>query len=165
MIEKIKSVLNLSSHIEGGFFKETYRSEAIFPGKLLPERYGSDRCFSTAIYYMITPDAFSAMHRIKSDEIFHFYLGDPVEMLQLFPEGGGSVITIGTDIQNGMRPQVLVPQGVWQGLRLKSGGSYALMGTTISPGFEYSDFETGFKKNLFKEYPDFKDLIVALTRE
>jgi hypothetical protein len=165
MIDKIKSILNLSPHIEGGFFKETYRSDETVSAKELPERYSGGRFFGAAIYYMITSGTFSAMHRLKSDEIFHFYLGDPVEMLQLFPDGTGKTVIIGSDLLNGMRPQVTVQRGVWQGLRLQKGGNYALMGTTVSPGFDYSDFEKGFRKNLLQEYPDFKELILALTRE
>ena len=165
MIEKIKSILNLSTHIEGGFFKETYRSDEIISGRAIPERYGSPRCFGTAIYYMITADTFSAIHRIKSDEVYHFYSGETVEMLQLFPDGAGKTVILGADIINGMTPQVSVPRGVWQGLRLHKGGNYALMGTTVSPGFDYTDFETGSRKKLLKEYPDFKELIIALTRE
>ncbi len=165
MIDKIKSALKLAPHIEGGFFKETYRSDETLSSTALPDRYSGDRNIGTAIYYMITPDAFSAIHRIKSDEIYHFYSGDPVEILLLFPDGTGQTLILGPEILNGMRPQILAPRGVWQGLRLLKRGSYSLMGTTVAPGFDYSDFETGKRDELLKDYPDFHELILALTRE
>ncbi len=164
-IEKLKSALNLVPHPnEGGFFVETYRSSETIPGKALPGRYGGKRCFSTAIYYLFTPESISLMHRVKSDEIFHFYLGDPVEILQLDPGGKGWVITLGSDITDGMRVQVLVPKGVWQGTRLKPGGKFALLGTTVAPGFEHKDYEHGDRQKLKAEFPDFVEMISALTR-
>ena len=162
--EQIKAVLHLEPRpAEGGYFRETYRSTESLPSDSLPERYVSTRSFSTAIYYLLTPETFSAMHRLKSDEIFHFYMGDPVEMLQLLPDGTGTIITIGQDIMAGMQPQVLVPMQVWQGARLKPGGKFALLGTTVSPGFDYCDYETGYRDLLVAGYPQFQDLIISLT--
>ncbi len=130
--DKIKSLLNLKPHpVEGGYFAETYRSQQHIPKDELPDTYDSDRPLATAIYYLLTPDTFSTMHRLPADEIFHFYLGDPVEMLQLLPDGSGSAITLGPDILNGMHLQVTVGKGVWQGSRLLPGGKFALLGTTI----------------------------------
>ncbi len=163
MIEEIKTLLNLSSHVEGGFFVETYRSNELIAQKALPDRFDGNRCLSTAIYYMLTPETYSAIHKLQSDEIYHFYQGDPVEMLQLYPDGSGRIIILGSDILNGMQPQVAVPKGVWQGSRLSPGGRFALMGTTVSPGFEYFDFETGNRETLQKTYPEFKDQIEALS--
>ena len=102
------------------------------------------------------------MHRVKSDEIFHFYLGDPVEMLQLWPDGSHRVVTIGTEIGRGMRPQVVVPRGVWQGTRLLSGGKVALLGCTVSPGFEYDDYESGRRAELVREWPAARERIEEL---
>ncbi|MBN2239627.1 MAG: cupin domain-containing protein [Dehalococcoidales bacterium] len=162
--EKIVAMLNLQPHpSEGGYFSETYKAAGIIPKESLHDNYGGDRSFCTAIYYLLTPDTFSAMHRVRSDEIFHFYLGDPVEMLQLFPDGTGKTVIIGNDIEKGMLPQVIVPAGVWQGSRLADGGEYALMGTTVSPGFEYEDYEDGEKDFLIKSYPEFEDMITSLT--
>src|SRR5581483_11176343 len=98
---------------------------------------------ATAIYYLLTPDTVSAMHRLATDEIFHFYLGDPVEMLQLRPDGSHRVAILGPDLDAGQRPQIVVPRGVWQGARLVPGGRFALLGTTVAPGFDYADYETG----------------------
>jgi predicted cupin superfamily sugar epimerase len=104
------------------------------------------------------------VHRLASDEIFHFYLGDPVEMLQLWPDGSHRLVLIGVDLQAGQRPQVLVPRGVWQGARLRPGGHFALLGTTVAPGFDYADYETGHRGHLLATYPTARDLIIALTR-
>jgi predicted cupin superfamily sugar epimerase len=104
------------------------------------------------------------MHRIRSDEIFHFYLGAPVEMLQLWPDGSGRILILGSDMLNGMETQVAVPGGVWQGARLIKDGTFALLGTTVSPGFEWADYESGCRDELVKSYPKFQELIIALTK-
>jgi len=164
IVDQIKSLLNLRLHPEeGGYYVETYRSDERIPTEALPDRYDGPRSFITAIYYLLTPDTFSAMHRLSTDEIFHFYVGDPIEMMQLFPDGSGRVLTLGSEILKGMSPQVVVPKGVWQGSRLLPGGRFALLGTTVSPGFECSDYESGYRDVLVKSYPKFRDLIVALT--
>ena len=149
--------------IEGGYFYETFRSGDIINADCLPERYSSGRCLATAIYYLLTTDTISKMHRILSDEIFHFYLGDPVQMLQLNPNGSSNVVFMGTDIMFGQRPQVVVPGGVWQGCKLVEGGKFALMGTTVAPGFEFEEFEHGSRDELTEMFPQHKDLIDELT--
>lgn len=162
---QIISLLSLKPHPEeGGYFIETYRSHETIPTDALPGCYNGIRAFSTAIYYLLTPDSFSALHRLQTDEIFHFYLGDSVEMLQLWPDGNGKVITLGIDLLKGMRPQVVVPKGVWQGARLVPGGGLALLGTTVSPGFEFVDYEAGQRDLLIKTYPHYQDLIFSLTK-
>ncbi|MGI5835524.1 MAG: cupin domain-containing protein [Chloroflexota bacterium] len=164
--KEIIEALRLKPHPrEGGYFVESYRSEERINGGTLMGRYSGSRSVSTAIYYLLTPDSFSEMHRLQSDEVFHFYLGDPVEMLQLWPDGKGIVVKLGTDISAGMRPQVVVPRGVWQGARLAPGGQYALLGTTVAPGFEYVDYESGLREELLRLYPDFTELICTLTHE
>jgi len=163
--DQIIDLFSLKPHPEeGGYFAETYRSSETIPEKALPSRYQGVRSFGTAIYYLLTPGTFSAMHRLQSDEIFHFYFGDPVEMVQLWPDGSGKVLTLGSDFLNGMQPQVVVPRGVWQGTRLLKEGRFALLGTTVSPGFEFTDYESGLRDKLVKSYPQFRDLIDALTR-
>lgn len=141
--------------MEGGYFIETYRTQ---------EKCGN-RSLSTAIYFLLTDETFSEMHRLPGDEMFHFYFGDPVEHIQLFPDGSGKIITIGNDIVAGHEPQVLVSGGVWQGSRLVEGGRMALMGTTMSPGFEFKDYESGDSEALVAAFPEFKDLILALSRQ
>lgn len=161
--EEVIRTLQLEKHpVEGGYFIETYRSKEIVTDK----RRG-ERSYSTAIYYMLTggPGTFSEMHRLSVDEVFHFYLGDPVEMLFLYPDGTGKQVILGPGLEGGMRPQVVVPAGVWQGSRVRAGGNFALMGTTVAPGFEYTDYLSGSRKELVDLYPDFKELITEITRK
>jgi len=148
---------------EGGFYVETYRCREKIEKMALPPRYAGDRRFSTAILYLLTPDAFSALHRVNSDEIFHFYLGDPVTMLRLHPDGASEIITLGHDVLSGHYVQVIVPRDSWQGCFLNEGGEFALMGTTVAPGFETSDFEPAQKQDLLQRYPSRRDLIIKLT--
>jgi len=163
--DQIIALLNLTPHPkEGGYFIETYRSSETIPEKTLPSRYKGIRSFATAIYYLLTPETFSAMHRLQSDEIFHFYLGDPVEMLQLWPDGSGRLVILGSDILRGVQPQVVVPRGVWQGAKLFKNGKFALLGTTVSPGFEFADYEYGQRDELVESYPQFREWIIALTK-
>jgi len=163
--EEIKRRLGLRPHPrEGGWFVETWRAEETIAG--LPERYGAaaKRAAGTAIYYLLEPGNFSEMHRLRSDEVFHFYLGDPVEMLQLRADGTGRRVLLGTDFAAGQLPQTVVPQGVWQGSRLVESGRFALLGCTVSPGFDYADYETGTRAELLAEWREWADLIEGLTR-
>ena len=150
---------------EGGFFRETYRSRLRLPAAALPDGVAGERDASTAIYYLLTGTSFSALHRLKSDEVFHFYLGDPVEMLQLLPDGKNNVLVLGADIAAGMSPQSVVPAGVWQGSRLLAGGEFAVLGATTAPGFDFADFELGDRARLMTSYPEQAEMIAALTRE
>ncbi len=162
--EELIKRLNLEPHPkEGGFFREVYRSKANIAHAALPDGYDGARSFSTAIYYLLTPDTFSHLHTVASDETFHFYMGDPVEMLQLFPDGQGQKLTLGQDITNDQHVTLTVPQGIWQGCRLRTGGRFALMGCTVSPGFEYQDYGHGDRATLCASYPAFKSEIKALT--
>ena len=149
---------------EGGFYAEAYRSRETLAATCLPDRYSGERCFGTAIYFLLTPETFSALHRLKSDEIYHFYMGDPVETLALRADGSGEVLALGSDLYGGARPQAVIPAGAWQGSRLRAGGKFALLGTTVAPGFEFSDFELGSREFLLAKYPDFSGMIRELTR-
>jgi uncharacterized protein len=161
--EEIKRILRLEPHPrEGGYFVQTWKSEEQIPVAALPSRYSGARAAGTAIYYLLEPSTFSEMHRLISDEVFHFYLGDPVQMLQLWP-GSSRVVTLGRDLAAGMLPQLVVPKNVWQGSRLVPGGQIALLGCTVSPGFDFADYETGKRTDLLKEYPESAALIEALT--
>ncbi len=146
---------------EGGYFRETYRASTIRPAN--PDVGGGLRAASTAIYYLLTPRTVSAIHRLVSDEVFHFYLGDPVEQLHLLPDGSSRIVVIGADIAAGERPQVVVPKGVWQGARLKPGGRFALLGCTVAPGFDFADYEHGERAALSAAWPDRAEAIAALT--
>ncbi|HEX7006350.1 MAG TPA: cupin domain-containing protein [Alphaproteobacteria bacterium] len=158
--------LGLEPHpVEGGYFRETYRAAETVPAAALDSAYAGARAHSTAIYYLLTPDGYSAMHRVRSDEVYHFYLGDPIEMLQLVPGGGGRTVLIGPDILAGMHPQLVVPRGVWQGSRLAAGWrhGFALLGATVAPGFDYADYEHGDRAALVAQWPMFEAQIKART--
>lgn len=166
MIEKVKKlidILNLKPlPIEGGFFRETYRSTEEINIQSLPTRYSNSKVFSTAIYYLLTSQTFSAIHKLPTDEIFHFYLGDQVEMLQLYEDGTGKIVKIGCNIEKGELPQIIVPKNTWQGSRLIKGGEFALLGTTMAPGFEFQDLILPTKEKLIEDYPNFYEQIIKL---
>ena len=153
--------------LEGGHFRQTYKADETVcvagPGQespLLKPR-------STAIIYLLSadPDSFSALHMLPTDEIYHFYLGDPVELLLLEQDGASRVITLGHDVMSGQHVQFAAPAGVWQGSRLVPGGGFALLGTTMAPGFIDEDYTPGDRETLVKLYPDRAELISVLTRD
>ena len=158
--EEVIATLHLEPHPEeGGFFRETYRSKENFqPGG----PFVGERSHSTGIYYLLTGETFSAMHRLPGDEMFHFYAGDPVAMLELFPSGESRHTTLGPDVST-MTFQHVVPGNVWQGSRLIDGGEWALLGTTMAPGFAFEDYEHG-SAALLEEFPSERDAIAARLR-
>jgi len=164
---ELKKMLALEPHPrEGGWFRETWKAEETIPLEALPtERYSGARAAGTAIYYLLEPENFSEMHKLASDEVFHFYLGDPVEMLQLWPDGTGKRVVLGQDVANGQLLQTVVPQGVWQGTRLLEGRNVALLGCTVSPGFDYADYASGRREELVRKWPDWAEMIGRLTRD
>jgi predicted cupin superfamily sugar epimerase len=156
---EIKALLKLEPHaIEGGFFRRTYTSAGSVE---LPR---GTRAQGTAIYYLLEPGTFSEMHVLSSDEIFHFYLGDPVEMLQLRPDGSSAVFTLGPDLAAGQHVQLVVPVGVWQGTRLIGDGKVALLGCTVTPGFDFADYRNASYAELTSTWPAESELIRRLTR-
>jgi predicted cupin superfamily sugar epimerase len=157
--DEIKMLLNLQPHpIEGGFFRRTYTAANTIN---LPRGV---RPIGTAIYYLLEAETFSEMHILDSDEIFHFYLGDPVEMLQLLPDGGSAVFTLGPDLTAGQHVQLVVPAGVWQGTRLAGDGKAALLGCSVNPGFDFSDYRSASYTELAVNWPREAERIRALTR-
>jgi uncharacterized protein len=148
---------------EGGYFHRTYLCDEKIPPSCLPPRYASAKAFGSAIYYLLTPETCSRLHRLKTDEIYHFYLGNPVDMLLLYANGSSEEITLGPDLARGQQVQVVVPRHTWQGSFLQAGGQTALMGATMAPAFEYADFEAGEREALISQYPARKDLILRLT--
>jgi predicted cupin superfamily sugar epimerase len=163
--EEVIAALKLQPHpIEGGYFRETWRSREAIPADALPG-HGGVRNAGTAIYYLLTPASFSEMHRLPGDEVFHFYLGDPVRMLQLWPDGSGRERTLGPDVVAGQEPQLVVPGGVWQGSAIVPGGrhGFALLGATMAPGFDYADYRTGRRDELCERWPAFADVVRRLT--
>ena len=157
--DQIKKLLNLDPHpVEGGYFRRTFTS----PDNLdLPR---GTRPQGTAIYYLLEAGSFSEMHMLDSDEIFHFYLGDPVAMLQLYPDGRSALFTLGPDLMGGQHVQILVPAGVWQGMRLIGKGEWALFGCTVVPGFSFDDYHNASYEELAEKWPDQAEWIRALTR-
>jgi len=156
---QIKALLHLQPHpVEGGSFRRTYTSAGSVD---LPR---GQRPTGTAIYYLLEPGTFSEMHVLDSDEIFHFYLGDPVEMLQLHPNGHSEIHIIGPDLTAGQHVQLVVPAGIWQGTRLIGEGKVALLGCTVTPGFDFADYRGGNYAELAKKWPAQADRIKALTR-
>jgi len=157
--DEIKELLKLAPHpVEGGHFRRTYTSE------LRVAAPQGARPAGTAIYYLLEAGTFSEMHVLQSDEIFHFYLGDPVEMLQLQPDGGSRVVTLGLDLAAGQQVQLLVPAGVWQGTRLMGEGLVALLGCTVTPGFDFADYRNAGFEELAARWPGEKERIRGLTR-
>ncbi len=156
---EIKELLQLKPHpIEGGFYRRTYTS-----AHEIQAPQGA-RAAGTAIYYLLEPGTFSEMHVLVSDEMFHFYLGDPVEMLQLYPDGGSAVVTLGPDLAAGHQVQLVVPAGVWQGTRLIGDGKVALLGCTVTPGFDFADYRNAGLEELAERWPGERERIRGLTR-
>jgi hypothetical protein len=150
---------------EGGHFRETYRADELIAHESLPPRYTGARPHGSAIYYLLRDDTCSAPHRLRSDEVYHFYLGQPVEMLLLYPDGRDETLILGPDIEAGQRVQAVAPRGVWQGSRLAqpTPGGFALLGTTMAPAYDAADFELGDRAALLAAYPRRAELIRALT--
>ena len=156
--DEVIARLQLQPHpVEGGFFRETYRSADTL------RTPAGERSVGTAIYYLLTPKTVSALHKLPGDEVFHFYAGDPVRMLQLWPDGSTRTLVLGTDLAAGQVPQLVVPGGVWQGSVLVEGGAWALLGATMAPGFDYADYTAGDRAELSGRYPAVRAMIERLT--
>jgi predicted cupin superfamily sugar epimerase len=162
--DDVVRLLGLTPHpVEGGYFRETWRGRELVPGSALPA-HRADRSVGTAIYYLLSGPAVSEMHRLPGAEVFHFYLGDPVRQLQLYPDGNGKEYTLGTDLAAGQVPQLVVPAGAWQGShRLDGPLGFSLLGATMAPGFDYADYVSGMRAELTARWPAFADLIARLT--
>jgi len=155
--EDVKRILGLVKHPrEGGWYVRTWESAEL-------ERYGAARRTSTAIYYLLEPGTFSEMHRLESDEIFHHYMGGAVEMVELFADGSSQRVVIGCDLEAGERPQHVVRRGVWQGSRLLMPEGWALLGCTVSPGFEFVDYTDAGAEELIAKWPGEAEMIRGLT--
>ncbi|MBL7933710.1 MAG: cupin domain-containing protein [Bacteroidia bacterium] len=157
-------VLDMQPHPEGGFYRETYRSEGKISVRELGRDFGSDRSFSTAIYFLIEKDNFSAFHRIKSDETWHFYYGDTLEVLEIDDNGKLTITHIGNKIEEGDIFQYTVKANTWFGSRVKKGGNFSLVGCTVAPGFDFRDFEMGDRRELQREFPGLREIIEEMTR-
>ncbi|MBL0225114.1 MAG: cupin domain-containing protein [Geobacteraceae bacterium] len=161
-VQKLITHLELVRHPEGGWFRETYRSTEAVPVHALPGRFDGERVFSTAIYYLLEAGDISALHRIKSDEIWHFYAGSPLLIHTISPDGNYQAFHLGTDSASGERYQAVVPAGCWFGAEL-TGTQFALAGCTVSPGFDFADFEMADRLQLSASYPQHAELIMRMT--
>jgi predicted cupin superfamily sugar epimerase len=162
-VNSIVNKLKLQAHPEGGYFRETYRSEGEVNADSLHKDYKGKRNYSTCIYFLLTSDNFSALHRIKQDEIWHFYDGSPILLHVISPEGEHSEIVIGNDLSKGEVPQYVVPGGCWFAAEVINQNSYSLTGCTVSPGFSFEDFELKSKAELTSMFPHQQEIISKLT--
>jgi predicted cupin superfamily sugar epimerase len=155
--------LALTPHPEGGWFRETYRAAESLAHDHLPLRFGGPRAFSTAIYFLLRHGEFSALHRIRSDEVWHLYAGGPLNLALLHPDGRAQVVRLGMDVARGEAPQAMVPAGCWYGAWLDDGVPFALTGGTVAPGFDFADFELGTRRDLVERFPQQRALVERLT--
>lgn len=158
---EIQSLLQLERHPTCGFVAETYRSKTTVTAESLGEPYESERPIGSALYFLVTPDAHIVMHRIRSDQFYHHYTGDPLDLLMLLPDGNGKVVSVGSDLTAGMRPQVFLPGKTFHMARLRPGGQWALLGSTEWPGVEPPDVEIGDRDKLLAAYPEWRGQIEA----
>jgi predicted cupin superfamily sugar epimerase len=157
------TALKLSPHPEGGYYKEVYRSAESVSKSALPERFSGDRNYCTSIYYLLRSGDFSAFHRIRSDEIWHFYEGDALD-LHILHNGEYRHVVIGRDVAAGQCLQYVVPAGAWFASTPRVGAEYALLGCTVSPGFDFADFEMAQREELISHYPGAAAVVTAFTR-
>jgi predicted cupin superfamily sugar epimerase len=156
--------LSLLPHPEGGWYVETYRAPESILKQHLPPRFTGDRSFSTAIYFLLEGHHFSAFHRIKSDELWHFYYGGALNVYVIHANGELKVIHLGPEAGNGEVFQAAVKEGCWFASRPANSNGFSLVGCTVSPGFDFSDFEMAKADELMKEFPQHEEIIRELCR-
>jgi predicted cupin superfamily sugar epimerase len=163
-IDYLVKTLNLLPHPEGGYYKETYRANLQLAKNALPEGFLGDRNIATAIYFLIEKNNFSALHKIRSDETWHFYYGDALEVIEIDENGVLTATAIGNNLIEGEVFQYTVKANNWFGSRVKAGGNFSLVGCTVAPGFDFNDFELGKKEDLLKLFPQHQKVIIEMTR-
>jgi hypothetical protein len=156
--------LKLTPHPEGGYFRQTYRSDLILKKDALPSEFSGPRSASTAIYFLLDGENFSAFHRIRSDELWHFYAGDSLEIHVIDLDGIHSRILLGPNLDAGENLQAVVKAGCWFASRVQDPNSFALVGCTVAPGFDFEDFELAKRSDLSARFPQHQSLIEKLTR-
>jgi predicted cupin superfamily sugar epimerase len=164
-ISQIIERLNLEPHPEGGYFRETYRSSGKIQQDSLGPGFEGLRNYSTCIYFLLTSNDFSAFHRIKQDEIWHFYDGSPIRLHVINPSGAYTQHLIGRELAKGETPQLVVPAGCWFAAEVEGQNIYSLVGCTVSPGFDFRDFEMISRQELISLFPSHKQIISKLTRD
>ncbi len=163
-VAELIAKLDLEPHPEGGYFKETYRSEGLITEESLANEFDGQRNYSTGIYYLLQSEDFSAFHKIRQDEMWHFYLGSAIEITMISTAGKLSKISLGQDIANGDMLQFVIPKNYWFAAKVTSSNSYGLAGCTVAPGFDFRDFELANRNELIKLFPEHTNSIIALTR-
>ncbi len=156
--------LDLLPHPEGGFFKETYRAEDTVSKQGLPERFPADRSASTGIYFLLRSEDFSHLHRIRSDEMWHFYAGSTLTVHMIDDDGNYSFFKVGADPEKGATFQVVVPANVWFGATVDDADSYSLVGCTVAPGFDFADFEMADRSEMLVQFPQHAAVIERITK-
>lgn len=154
----------LQPHPEGGWYREAYRSDEVIPAAALPARFAEERNFSTAIYFLLEQGNFSAFHKIKSDECWHFYAGETLQVIVLHPDGELAIVLLGSDIENGELFQYVVPANCWFASRPAPNSRFCFVGCTVSPGFDFADFEMAGCAELCGEFPQHSAIIKTLCR-
>ena len=162
--EEIKRLLGLQPHPTCGFVAETYRSSMRIPIDGLPSSYEGERPWGSALYFLVTPEAQIVLHRIRSDQLYHHYVGDPLDVLMLLPDGSDAVVTVGADLSAGMRPQLFIPGGTFHISRLHATTGYALLASTEWPGVEPADVEHGEIDEVSASFPKAAQLIREFAR-
>lgn len=163
-VDLLVKELGLIPHPEGGYYKETYRSPFLVAQQCLPNEFTGERNIATGIYFLIEKGNFSALHKIKSDETWHFYYGDALEVIEINKDGILKTTRIGSDLLEGETFQYTVKAHTWFGSRVIEGGSMSLVGCTVYPGFNFNDFELAKREDLIKDYPQHLEIITELTR-
>jgi predicted cupin superfamily sugar epimerase len=158
------SRLNLTKHPEGGYYRSTYASPLLIAQSALPPGFKGPRLASTAIYFLVDGSNFSAFHRLQSDEVWHFYAGSALVIHLIDPDGRASEILLGGDPESGESFQGVVKAGFLFGARVKDSQSFALVGCTMAPGFDFEDFELATRDQLTGLFPQHRALIEKLTR-
>ena len=156
--------LQLKLHPEGGWYREVYRSDEIMPAGSLPERYQEPHCINTSIYFLLESTDFSAFHRIRSDETWHFYMGSPVIIYIFFPDDKYKEVVMGNNLIDNQELQYTILRDCWFAAKVQDEDSFTLVGCTVSPGFEFADFELGERGKLIAQFPKYTQLIMELTR-
>lgn len=162
--EEIIRILQLQPHPEGGYFRETYRSEGIISREELGVKFSGKRNFSTCIYFLLTSESFSAFHRIVQDEAWHFYEGSPLSLHRISPNGDYSKVILGRNFEKGEVPQFVVPGGTWFAAEVVNEESFSLLGCTVAPGFDFADFEMAGRAELIRLFPELREIITRLSR-
>lgn len=164
IVQLLINQFELQTHPEGGWYKQTYKSEELIAASALPSRFPGDRSFSTVIYFLLEKGNFSAFHRIKSDECWHFYSGDPLNVYIIHPDGKLETVRLGSDFEKGQQFQFVVPANCWFASRPAEESEFCFVGCTVAPGFDFEDFELANAGELSKQFPVHSELIGSLCR-